>query len=150
MSQVTLTYAFLTAANAAAFAAHAATFDSGAKELAIPTLGKPSADKKDSKAKPAETPSTASPAPAASATPPAASPSPAPAPAEPTKPAVKYEDTGIGELIQKMVQKDRAAAVALLTKFGVKKGSELKPEQYDAFKTEAEIALVITTTEDLA
>ena len=146
MSQVTLTYLFTTAAQAAAFAAHAAAFlDGGAKELTIPTLGKP-ADKKDSKAKPAETPSTASPAPAASATPPAAS----PAPASAEQKQVKYEDTGIGEMIQQLVQKDRAAAVALLGKFGTKKGSELKPDQFDAFKTEITAALNPQPADDLA
>lgn len=55
--------------------------------------------------------------------------------------AVKYEDTGIAEKIAAALgdkaaegyAERRTAVVALLTEFGVKKGPELKPEQYESF-----------------
>jgi hypothetical protein len=47
----------------------------------------------------------------------------------------------VPEAIQKLVAKDRAATIALLAKFGVKKGGELKPEQLAAFLAEATAAL---------
>ena len=149
MSQVTLTYVFLTAANAAAFAAHAATFLADAKEAPVAAAGKP-ADKKDSKAKHAETQPTASPAPAAPATP-ATESKPQPA-AEPEKAKpVEYKDTGIGELIQQMVQsKGKEPVVALLGKYGAKKGGELKPEQFAEFKAEIEGILNPAVGDDLS
>ena len=68
-------------------------------------------------------------------------------PATDAKPAaaeaktVKYEDTGIAEKIAAALgdkaaegyAERRTAVVALLTEFGVKKGPELKPEQYESF-----------------
>lgn len=159
MSQVTLSYVFMSAAAAAAFADHAEKFFGA--DLTTPALGgatvkEPaaasgkSADKKDSKAKPAETPPTASPAPAAPATP-ATESKPQPA-AEPEKAKpVEYKDTGIGELIQQMVQsKGKEPVVALLGKYGAKKGGELKPEQFDAFKAEIEGILNPAAGDDLS
>jgi hypothetical protein len=125
VSDVQLIFKFANPALAAAFLA-LVTQAEGGQPAATGAPGK-SAGKSASKDKPAETQSSASPAPAASATqPPASTPQP-----------VKYEDSGVGELIQKMVQKDRAAAVALLNKFGAKRGTELRPEDWDAFKVEA-------------
>ena len=58
----------------------------------------------------------------------------APAPA-PAAPAVKeYEKTKLPDLIRAAAAKDKAATVATLAKFGVKKGTELKPEQFDDFE----------------
>lgn len=161
MSQVTLTFVLTSVAQAAAFAAHAEKFfgaDAGTVigfagaiggEEAATASGKP-ADKKGSKAKPAETQPTASPAPAAPATP-ATESKPQPA-AEPEKAKpVEYKDTGIGELIQQMVQsKGKEPVVALLGKYGAKKGGELKPEQFDAFKAEIEGILNPAAGDDLS
>jgi ABC-type transporter MlaC component len=62
-----------------------------------------------------------------------------------TPPAVDpnkaYLDSGIPELIQKLVAKDRAAAKALLTKYGASKGAELKAADHDKFKAEITEAL---------
>jgi 3-oxoacyl-ACP reductase-like protein len=57
---------------------------------------------------------------------------PAPAPAAPA--AKKYEDTKLPDLIRAAAAKDKPAVVALLAKFGVKKGTELKVEQFDEFE----------------
>lgn len=72
---------------------------------------------------------------------------PASAPAEPpAAPAIPYEK--VGTAIQNLVAKDRSKAVAVLASLGVKKGTELKPEQYadalarlEAALTEADQAL---------
>ena len=56
--------------------------------------------------------------------------------AETTKPAAdvpSYEKSGIPEKIQTMVGKDKPAIIKLLGEFGVKKGGELKPEQFADF-----------------
>ena len=47
----------------------------------------------------------------------------------------------IAQKIADLVKKDRAAAVALLTKFGVKKGPELTEAQWPAFDAEVTAAL---------
>jgi uncharacterized protein YkwD len=128
---VTITLAFASMAEAAAFLSS----DKPKADAATP------APKSAKTEKAAASPSSAAPA-AAPVTPPSVAPS-----APPAAPAVKYEDTGIGELIQKMVQKDRAAAIALLGKYKAKKGSELLPDQFDAFK--AEITEALATEESL-
>lgn len=79
------------------------------------------------------------------AKPAAASPSPSPAAPSPAAPAapkvVKYEDSGIAELLKTASGEPtkKAAAVALLTEFGAVaegkvSGKHLKPEQYTDFK----------------
>jgi hypothetical protein len=69
---------------------------------------------------------------AAPATQPSASPSPS------TPAVVDYTKTGLPEKIAAAAAKDRTATVALLTKFGVKKGPELKPEQFAEFGVEVD------------
>lgn len=65
----------------------------------------------------------------------AAAPAVTPAPAEPAQPAeVSYET--VSKAITEKAKSDRAAVVALLAKFGAKKGTELKPEQYADFMKE--------------
>lgn len=74
----------------------------------------------------AATSSAAAPAAAsASETKPAAEPAPAP--------AVSYEKSGLPEKIAAAAKKDRAGIIALLEKFGAKKGAELKSEQFAEF-----------------
>lgn len=55
------------------------------------------------------------------------------APASPATEPVTYEKSGLAVKISQAAQKDKAAVVALLAEFGVKKGPELKPDQFDAF-----------------
>ena len=79
------------------------------------------------KAEKAAAPATAKPA----ATEPTAAATPAAAP------AVPYEKSGIPEKIAAAVGGGkRAEVIALLTKFGAKKGGELKAEQFAAFTAE--------------
>ncbi len=132
MPQVTVTLTFASEAEAAAFLS-----GKPADKEAKPPAGKPAKTEA-----PAASPSSAAPAPTPTAAPaaaptPAASPSPAPA----ADTGGDYLKSGIPELIQQHVAKDRAAAIALLGKFGVKKGAELKPAQFAEFKTAIEAAL---------
>lgn len=62
---------------------------------------------------------------------------PAPAPVAPVK---KYDDTGIAALIKTKAgdAKVKPLVVELLKKFGVEKGPQLKPDQFDAFTAELE------------
>jgi hypothetical protein len=48
--------------------------------------------------------------------------------------AATYAQSGIGEMIQQLVARDRAAAVSLLKQFGVARGPEIPPERFDEFK----------------
>jgi hypothetical protein len=109
-----------------------------APEAAAATTGKPAKT-----AKPADTspPATQAAAPAAAsagkATTPPPPPSPSPSPAASTGLAdKKYPETGIAELINKFAsasKDNRTVAVAALGKMGgATKGTELKPEFYDA------------------
>ena len=132
---VTVTLNFATAALAAAALA---LIDQAPAPAAAPTKEK-SPLKSAEAAKPAATQSSAGtvPTPAASET-------------APTPPAgdaaVPYEKSGVPERIQKLVAKDRAAAVALLGEFGVKKGGELKPDQFAAFAARCDAALADSLT----
>ncbi len=76
----------------------------------------------------------------------AAAPTPAPTAAPTAAPAtsdpVPYEKSGLPELIQKAAGKDRAGAVALLAKFGAKRGQELKSEQFEDFRAAVNAFLV--------
>jgi hypothetical protein len=60
------------------------------------------------------------------------------APAEPVQesPSEAIEYAVVQKAITDKVKTDRDAAVAVLTKFGVKRGTELKPEQYADFLAE--------------
>lgn len=55
-------------------------------------------------------------------------------------PALEYK-TDVGPLILKLANKNRDAAVAVLSTFGVAKGTELKPEQYAEFVVAVNAAL---------
>lgn len=136
MTAVTLTMTF-------ASEAEAVTFLSGKylggtlppqTEAAKPT--KPAATAASA---PSPSPAVAAPTPAA----PAAAPTP-PAGDAPDEGA--YKKSGIPERIQKLVAKDRAAAVALLGEFGVKKGGELKVSQFEAFAARADALLADSLT----
>lgn len=85
-------------------------------------------------AAPAPTPPAASPPSAATA------PTAAPAPAAADLSTLPYEKTGIAEKISGKVGREgkRDAVVALLAKFGVKKGPEIKPADFGAFIAELE------------
>ena len=75
------------------------------------------------------------PAAAPAAEPTASAPSAAPAPT--AAPAVPYVKSGLPEKIAAAVGGGkRAEIVALLAKFGAKKGGELKPDQFQAFGAE--------------
>ena len=61
----------------------------------------------------------------------------APAPAEPASASPSEIDYAtVSKAITDKVKEDRDAAVAALAKFGVKRGTELKPEQYAEFLKE--------------
>ena len=62
---------------------------------------------------------------------------------EATKPAdvPTYEKSGIPEKIKAAVDKDKTKVIALLGEFGVKKGGELKPEQFADFTTKIDALL---------
>lgn len=92
---------------------------------------KPKADPKP------ETPkATAAPTPA-----PTSAPTAAPAAAGPAPDAdglvldagTPYEKSGLPALVTKAVAADRAGVIALLAKFGAKRGGEVKPEDWVAF-----------------
>lgn len=55
--------------------------------------------------------------------------------------------SGLPELTQQAVAKDRAAVVALLAEFKAKKAAELKPDQWDAYR--AKVQAILTPAEDL-
>lgn len=65
-------------------------------------------------------------APVAAPAPAAAAPAPAPAPAE-----IGYD--AVAKAITEKIKTDRAGVVAALAKFGAKKGTELKADQFGAF-----------------
>lgn len=136
MTQVTVSLTFANSALAATALAAVAALDGSATGVApgkpVPTAA-PAASTPTAAPAPAKTPAAA-PVPKE-----AASPSPAPAPAD--APAVTYEKSGIPELLQVYAKKDQPAAVALLAKYGAKKGSGLKPEDFAAFKVDVEAAL---------
>lgn len=69
---------------------------------------------------------------------------------ETTKPAdaPSYEKSGIPEKIKAAVDKDKPGVIKLLGEFGVKKGGELKPEQFAAFN--AAIDKLLAGGEDLS
>lgn len=80
---------------------------------------------------------------------PTAAPTPAPTPAPTAAPAAAgpapdadglvldagtpYEKSGLPALVTKAVAADRAGVIALLAKFGAKRGGEVKPEDWVAF-----------------
>lgn len=112
--------------------------------------GKPAATAAGAASSPPASPAAPTPSPAASATPatsqaqkpapspkPAAAPAPAPTPA--AEPQVTYPTSGIPELIQTAQKAGKVPEIkALLAKFGVAKGPELKADQLAAFKAEME------------
>jgi hypothetical protein len=135
MPQVTVTMTFASEAEAAAFLGGATK--TSPSEVKDPKPGKPAKTET-----PAVSPSSAAPTPAPTAAPAAApTPAPSPSPAAAADTGGDYLKSGIPELIQQYVAKDRAGAIALLGKFNVKKGAELKPEQFAEFKTAIEAAL---------
>lgn len=82
----------------------------------------------------AEAPAATQPAPSASDTP---QPEPgATAETATESPSNKIEYTQVGKAITEMVKTNRDHAVATLAKFGAKKGTELKEEDYAAFLKE--------------
>lgn len=67
-----------------------------------------------------------------------------------TKPDVPtYEKSGIPEKIKAAVDKDKPGVIKLLGEFGVKKGGELKPEQFADFTAKID-ALLAGGGEDLS
>jgi biotin carboxyl carrier protein len=109
-----------------------------------PPTPMPEKPKADPKPTPAPTPAaTAAPTPAPTATPtatPTAAPTPAPA-AGPQPdadgllldPGTPYEKSGLPALVTKAVASDRAGVIALLAKFGAKRGAEVKAGDWVAF-----------------
>ena len=75
--------------------------------------------------------------------------------AEPkTEPAAAVAPTGptmdeIAAACVDLIKKDRPALIALLAEFKVKKASELKPDQFAAFKEELDAKLAAEAEEDL-
>jgi hypothetical protein len=137
MSKVHVHYEFDSIAEAAAFFA---TQNGPAK----PSTPAAAADHLDKIVKESVKPAAA--APAAASTP-APAPTPAAAPvAAPATDAYKP----LGELIAKLVAKDRTKAVAYLKDLGVKKGPELKPEQYAEATTKVEALLAELAGESLS
>lgn len=107
MGSVSVTFQFDTAEQAAAFLS-----------------GKPSPEKEAPKPSKSSAKSEAAGAP----TPPTA----AQAPAAPAAKVRSYNDTGLGDLINSCVKAGKLdAAKEILKSFGVAKGPELKPEQFD-------------------
>lgn len=60
-------------------------------------------------------------------------------PETPAAPAVEYK--AVADAITRLVAKDRAAAVDILAGFGVKRGPDLKPEQWAEALTKLQAAL---------
>lgn len=89
--------------------------------------------KADPKPTPAPTPAaTAAPTPAPTPAPTAA-PAAGPAPDADglvLEPGTPYEKSGLPALVTKAVAADRAGVIALLAKFGAKRGGEVKPEDW--------------------
>ena len=54
-------------------------------------------------------------------------------------PAIEYKQ--VGDAITRLVAKDRAKAVEILASFGVKRGPDLKPEQYADVLAQLQAAL---------
>lgn len=95
----------------------------GTPDVTVTTTNKPAAPKASA---PVADQSTAT-----------AAPSQAPAPAASPAPSLTYPD--VSRAILALGQaKGRDAAVKLLAEFGVAKGTELKPEQWEKVKAEAE------------
>ena len=99
------------------------------------------------RAKPETPKATAAPTPAPTSAPApetTAAPTPAPTAAPAAAPAADadglvlaagtpYEKSGLPALVTKAVAADRAGVIALLAKFGAKRGGEVKPEDWAAF-----------------
>jgi len=64
---------------------------------------------------------------------PPAAPAPAAAELPPVQKPISYEESGLAGKIAAAASKDRAAVIALLGEFGVKKGPELDPSQFASF-----------------
>lgn len=87
---------------------------------------------------------------AASSTAAAATPKETEKPKADPKPDVPtYEKSGIPEKIKAAVDKDKPGVIKLLGEFGVKKGGELKPEQFADFTAKID-ALLAGGGEDLS
>ena len=84
------------------------------------------------KAHAAEVKATAAPTPAPTAAPAAAGPAPD-ADGLVLDAGTPYEKSGLPALVTKAVAADRAGVIALLAKFGAKRGGEVKPEDWVAF-----------------
>ena len=134
MTAVTLTMTF-------ASEAEAVKFLSGKTLAATVTAEAPKDPKPAATAASVTSQASAAPAP----TPAASAPAPTP-PAGDGPDEAAYKKSGVPEKIQKLVAKDRAAAVALLAEFGVKKGGDLKVSQFEAFTTRADAALADSLT----
>lgn len=123
---IEIKFTFTTIAEAAAFMAqHNA--EAPGKPIPEVAVVKPSPKPKPeatAPAAPAETPA---------ASPPTAATAPAAAPASPAAEPVTYEKSGLAVKINEAVKKDKAAVVALLAEFGVKRGPDLKAGDFAAF-----------------
>lgn len=84
----------------------------------------------------------------ASSTAGAASPKETEKKADPKPDVPTYEKSGIPEKIKAAVDKDKPGVIKLLGEFGVKKGGELKPEQFTDFTAKID-ALLAGGGEDL-
>lgn len=123
----------------------ATAFLAGKTGAAVIAADKPKAADPKPKAEKTAAAETAKPA----DTKPSADTAPAAAPAEKPKADVPtYEKSGIPEKIKTMVDKDKAKVIALLGEFGVKKGGELKPEQFADFT--AKIDALLAGGDDLS
>lgn len=81
--------------------------------------------------------------------PPVASPASPPATSAPDAAEVALLFKPVGEAISAAATAHRAEVLALLTKYGVKKGSELKLEQFDQFMAELSVITNPPGTDDL-
>lgn len=134
---VKVTLEFDTPAEASAFLANVGDLD-----VDLATGGEAPAPKKRGRpAKAAEVPAPAAPAPAAPAAP-AAAPAPTPAPAAPAPAAaalVPYD--ALKKPLTDLADVDHETAKGILARYGVKKASELKPEQIGPVLAEVQAAL---------
>lgn len=150
MSSVSLTFNFATAALAAAFLASV----EGATGKDAPTAGATPAASPPSAGKGKKDATTAAPATQStkSDTPPASSAQGPAASAEMTEEQRKalYEKMKIGERIQKCATDAtlKPKVIELLAKYGVKRGPELKADQYDAFSVELDALLAPPAGDD--
>lgn len=112
----------------------------GGPPTPMPDRAKPDPKPETPKATAAPTPApTSAPAPEATAAPtpaPTAAPTPAPAAADADglvlAAGTPYEKSGLPALLTKAAAGDRAGVIALLAKFGAKRGGEVKPEDWPA------------------